>query len=72
MLAVPLALMWIGRRYPQPPAKPRRAPPGAPEPGELLLLPFRLVGGLAALCWLAIALGAFLAPLAALAWLVAR
>lgn len=71
MLGVPLALMWLGRNY-EPPAKPPRPPQDAPETGELLLLPFRLVGGLAALCWLAVALGVFLAPLLALAWLVVR
>lgn len=66
-----LANVWHGYRNPLPPTAPRR--PQAPsDAGEWIALPFQAVGVMAGLCWLAIGLAVFLAPLAALAWLVAR
>jgi hypothetical protein len=73
MIGVPLALIWLGSCCPAPtPAKRPQAPQDASSDREWLLAPFQLLAGLAGLCWCLIGVAAFLSPLLALAWLVAR
>lgn len=70
-----LALCVYGHMGPH--AVPRHDPTAPPEPpqdasaeAEWLLLPFQLVAGLAWLCWAAILVAVFLAPLAFVAAVV--
>lgn len=70
MIAPALALMWLGSRAPSP--VPRQTPAAASRDAEWLALPFQAVGALAGLCWLAIGLCVFLAPLALLVLWVVR
>lgn len=60
--------VWRGYREPLPPTG---TPAAAPD-DSWLLLPFQAVFMAAWLCWALIALGLFLAPLAAVLWVVLR
>lgn len=64
--------VWQGYRAPRPPVGAPKRPVAPSDDAEWLLLPFQLVGGLAALCWCLLGLCVFLAPLALLVLWVAR